>query len=237
MMDIDDIINCVKPVPEVTMKSSDIQQEPNGCISCKVCGNVSGTLQIISHFYNCTYKHKESPTRDVIDRGERQIASAPIDRSLVENVLQREYTVVSYSTEKKIIASIGAASCVILCMRNRETTETILAHIDDVTIDFIKPFLRMDPCYADIYLVGEEYIHRDIIHSILLRLQKNHYYRFTFCHIMDNESNDFAIDCRTGETWLNSQVGNIPYTENERTKIEFFSMIGMYVQKELKRTR
>jgi len=235
MIDIDEIIDLVKPVPEPIMKLSDIQEEPNGCISCKICGNLSGTLRIISHFYNCTYKHLEPPTRDVIIRGERIISSPLIDRSYVENVLQREYSTVSSSTEKKIIASIGAASCVILCMRNRETTETMLAHIDDPTIDFIKPFLRIDPCFADIYLIGGSPCYKNIMYKILLELQKNHYYRFTFCHIMDDETNHFAIDCRTGETWLNGEVDDLPYTENERKEMEIFSNIGMYVQKELKR--
>jgi hypothetical protein len=122
-------------------------------------------------------------------------------------------------------------------MRNRKTTETILAHIDDPSIDFIRPFLKIDPYYADIYVIGGMYSFKDTVHRILLELQKNHYYHLTFCHIIDNESNDFAIDCRNGETWLNSEVGDLPYTEKEEGDIEMFSKFRMYFQKELNKKR
>lgn len=229
MIDIKNFIHLLDPNYTVKEDASDITTLTNGCISCNICGSVSGSLLIIPHFYHCTYKNNNS----TIIRGERRIASNPIDITIVKNVCQREYSIVNETTPEKIIVSTCAATCIILCMRNRKTTETILAHIDNPTIPFIKPFLPFDPAYTDVYVVGGETISKENIHELLEILQQNHYFFVTFCHLVDINPNKFAIDCRTGETWLNEEVGRIPFSKTEIERIDFFSYGPMFMKKYL----
>ena len=75
----------------------------------------------------------------------------------------REYGVVDSTTEKKIIGSGSASTCFILCMRDRETTKTMVAHIDAMTLfplDIFRNHFRHE--------VTDVYIHQYINYTILL---------------------------------------------------------------------
>jgi len=225
MIDIKNFIHLLDP-NHVKEDASDIKTLTNGCISCNICGSVSGSLLIIPHFHKCKYHN----TPSTIIRGERHDASKPIDITIVKNVCQREYSMVNETTPEKIIASTCAATCIILCMRNRETNAAILAHIDNPSIPFIKPFLPFDPAYTDVYVVGGEKLSTENVHEVLEILQQHHYFFVTFCHLIDETPNRFAIDCRTGETWLNNEVGHIPFRNIDIERIYSFSY-GMYTNK------
>ena len=55
------------------------------------------------------------------------------------------------------------------------------------------------------YIVGGDRHSRQTLLSTLTALRE-HGFEVSFAHVMDDESNSFAIDCLTGETWLNAEV-------------------------------
>jgi hypothetical protein len=63
--------------------------------------------------------------------------------------------------------------------------------------------------YENIYnnnsIIGGDSTSRDLINNILELLARFNY-KITFAHILDSTSNSFAINCITGETYLNDEI-------------------------------
>jgi hypothetical protein len=61
------------------------------------------------------------------------------------------------------------------------------------------------PDTTDVYIIGGNSQSRNLIINILELLAKFNY-KITFAHVLDSTSNSFAINCITGETYLNNQI-------------------------------
>lgn len=194
---------------------------------CLQCGAISGTLGIITHYLNC--KYKENNVVFPIVQGSLLPALVPFNHSSCLIVGQREYGVVGKSHAKPIIGSLWASSCVILCMRNRETTETILAHIDGLSVDPIAIFLSFPPDICDVFLIGGDYMSKNKVHQLLQTLE-DYNYIITYCCIINETSKSFAINSIDGTTYsdyylvsnvnlVNNTTNNVSFTMTPLTKI------------------
>lgn len=172
------------------------------CRQCLQCGNISGTRGIITHNWQCKYSTLNPKIVGPFIEGYYEIPSTSFDKSSCLYVLQREYGIVNKDSKKYIISSFGAVSCVILCMRNIETTETILAHIDGNTIDPIAPFLSFPPGLCDVYIVGGDNSTMEKVNQLLVKLSY-HYYDITYAHIIDENINNFTINAIDGKIYCN----------------------------------
>ena len=145
-----------------------------------------------------------------------QIPITEIDVSKSEGILQHEYAIINKNKEKTILGTYAAGPCVIVCMRNRETTDTFLGHIDTergVKIiengRKINMFPRKD---TDVYVVGGDQGSKGLIKKILRFLNEN-LYNIKFLYIFwpsmfkigdtihEGKGANFGINCITGETY------------------------------------
>ena len=139
--------------------------------------------------------------------GTRIVSNTPINPELSEYILQKEYAIISSNSEKTILGTYAAGPCIILCMRDRINRNTILAHIPAAAINPLTPFLSFPAEHSDVYIIGGNNSSRTRVNEILNML-KDRGYSVTFAHIIDDDtSNAFAINCETGETWLDNQIG------------------------------
>ena len=207
---IDRLLTNVRLPPPISELPSDIEEVPckydpgRLCLQCKKCGSVSGTSREISHFFGCQYKPPEHAPAPYV-MGVRRPPSKRINPELCECILQKEYAIISNNSVKTIVGTYGALPCIILCMRDRRNTNTILAHIDATTENPLEPFLSFPPEHSDVYMIGGTDGSRKDATGLLFGL-KSGGYTLTFAHIIDDDSNAFAIDCLTGETWLNHEI-------------------------------
>lgn len=187
---------------------------------CSICGSTSGTLGIITHSYMCKYKSLNYHGPFV--EGSLTIPSQPYESSKTVRILQREYGIISKFSSQHIIGSSSASSCIILCMRNRVTTETILAHIDSMTLEPLKPYASFPPSVCDVYIVGGDNGSKTYVHRLLKELYQQGY-SITFAHIIDDTENSFAIHCITGDTYVNTKI-HIPVS-GDKTKLAFIKTL------------
>ena len=145
-----------------------------------------------------------------------QIPITEIDVSKSEGVLQHEYAIINKNKEKTILGTYAAGPCVIVCMRNRETTDTFLGHIDTergVRIIENGRKINMFPRKnTDVYVVGGDQGSKGLIKKILQSLNKNMYnIKFLYIlwpssfkigdEIVEAKGANFGINCITGETY------------------------------------
>lgn len=231
---IDYLIPLVSPIAAISELPDDVEEipckyEPHArCLKCKQCGAVSGTSREIPHGFRCPYQAREpAPAPYVL--GERLISKIRMNPDLCEAILQKEFAITSTDREKKILGTYGAGPCIILCMRDRTNTNTILAHIDATTKNPLLPFLAFPPPNSDVYIIGSENSTRTQLLELLIEL-RNRGYRVLFAHVIDNNSNSFAIDCETGETWLNQEVrvADLPVTIDKlnRERMMFYNVFN-----------
>jgi len=196
-------------------------------LQCTICKAyyARDTLKI-DHYYGCKY-FTSNPFNSGITLGHRIKSSKEITQDLSEGILQREYTIISSNSIKSIIGSYGAGPCIILCMRNRNNTKTILAHIDSITLNPLREFSVFDPKYTDVYIIGGDISSRDLIIRLLKVLIANGY-NIIFAHVIMSESNQFAINCITGETWLDDELDpkSLPTTIDNKERNMRLTIVG-----------
>jgi hypothetical protein len=223
---IDDLILETEPKSRIYELPSDIEKINSDCIKCLICNNESGTLRIIQHCYNCKYYFNyyiDNPIcMNTIDKSFNKL-----DPSISIGILQHEYGIINKRSEKKIIGTFGAGPCIILCMHNRETTETILAHIDCMTLNPFQIFYDFPQEKCDVYIIGGDNSSIDKVNEIL-KIIKRKNYNLKFAHIIDNKSNSFAINCVTNEIYLNSEIKpirDLPLVYNIKQRKNDLSML------------
>jgi len=205
LSNIGNLLEVAKPIVPLSMLPSDVEVfdcYDTTCLKCKICGGKSGTLQIINHINNCEYglsRQKLGPSGPYIINDGVDL-SLTIPRGYIV-VLQREYGEISKESVTPIIGSFGAGPCVILCMRDRTTTKTILAHIDAISENYMDPFFKYDSQTTDVFIVGGDES-SDLVYEILVKLHHRSF-DIKLAHIVDNAGNNFAINCITGQVCLN----------------------------------
>ena len=225
---IDYLMEKTKSSLRICELPEDIKEIDNGCIQCLICNGKSGTLRIITHTYKCKYKVTEESGPFIYGNSLRGIGKIDAERSV--GILQREYGIANRYTDKNIIGTFGASSCIILCIRNNVTTDTFLAHIDAMTLPvFTSEFSifrsRFNPIDSDVYIVGGNNQTKDQVYNLLVDLKRFDYTSIKKAYIIDNVgSNNFAINSVTGEIYMNSDIEPIKdlplvYNENDRLNI------------------
>jgi len=203
------LLSIVRPPLVQSELPSDLHERPcryapgHMCITCQICGATSGTSRVIPHSFDCKYAPKRK-TEGPFVLGERRRASTAIVSPLCEAVLQHEFCVVSPHSVKTTLATYGAGPCVIVGMYDPRRRTAGLAHIDALTLDPVRSFLDF-PKSSLVYIVGGDGQYNSTVLSTLTSLRA-HGYDVAFAHVRDTSSNRFAIDCLTGETWINEEV-------------------------------
>ena len=203
----------------------------NMCKECKFCKSRTYTSGYdIFHIYTC--KYFKGSQNSLIQKGVRNIATTSIDNLISIGIIQREYGIINNNTSKKIIGTYGAGSCVILSMRNRNTNNTILAHIDANTDNPLQPFLQFPNDNCDVYIIGGDSTSKALLNNILKILKKNKF-EITFAHIIDDNSNSFAINCITGATYLNNElkINDFPPADERLRNFEMFAQLKQSLSK------
>jgi len=223
---VDALIEALTPFTPISEIPTDIEEvgcrhdAEVKCLKCRICGSISGTSRIISHYCKC--KYHISPKFGPYTMGTRMNGKdSGINPHLAEAILQREYGIVSRNKGKTIIGSYGAGPCVILCMHNKKKQKAILAHIDARTEFPLGLFITTFPdvTETDVYIVGGDISSAMMTKDIIDFLAK-HQYNIVFAHVSSKMANCFAIDCITGETWLDDEVdiAHLPVTVNKRNR-------------------
>jgi hypothetical protein len=170
---------------------------------CELCKARSGLLLIIPHTYKCIYNNSTDLQNFII--GERTPNKSRIDPSKCLSVLQHQYGCISNTTKYTTIGTYGLGPCICICMRVRDGTLTALSHVDTLTQNILGPHDKFSPDTTDVYIIGGNSQSRNLIINILELLAKFNY-KITFAHILDSTSDSFAINCITGETYLNDEI-------------------------------
>jgi hypothetical protein len=186
---------------------SDVQHQ------CKLCKAHSGSLLIIPHTYKCIYNNSTNLQQFIF--GDRIQHESPIDPSKCLSVLQHQYGCISNTTKYTTIGTIGCGPCVCICMRACNGSLTALSHVDTLTQNILGLHYMFPPDTTDVYIIGGNSQSRNLIINILELLARFNY-KITFAHILDSTSNSFAINCITGETYLNDEI--IPMRDMLLTK-------------------
>lgn len=213
---------------ELSEHINEISNVQHQCTLCKAC---SGSLLIIPHTYKCIYNNSTNLQEFII--GERQPNTSSIDPSKCLSVLQHQYGCISNTTKYTTIGTIGCGPCVCICMRARDRSLTVLSHIDTLTQNILGPHYMFPPDATDVYIIGGNSSSCNLINNILELLARFNY-KITFAHILDSKSNSFAINCITGETYLNDEI--IPMRDMQLTKDhdEYLKRFALQIQSGIK---
>lgn len=215
-MNIKELIILTKPSEPIIEDPNDIECH-NNVITCKICGGESGTLKIITHLYYknnyeiipCIYKNISTNYYNPIIIGNYNKPRYKINSNIAEGLLQREYTIINSNNSTKIIGTYGCGSCIIVCLRNRITTNTFLCHLDSLTINYKDHFYNFNPDETDVFIIGSDSSAINILYILLKHLDDMNF-KITFAHVIDNNTNSFAINISTGDIYLNDDISN-PY--------------------------
>ena len=202
---------------------SDVQHQ------CRKCNTRSGATLIIPHSYKCIYNNSTNLQQLIF--GNRIDYESYIDPSKCLPVLQHQSGCISNTSEYTTIGTIGLDTCVCVCMRARDGTLTVLSHVDTLTQNILGPRYMFPPDTTDVYIIGGNSTSRDLINNILELLARFNY-KITFAHILDSKSNSFAINCITGETYLNDEI--IPMRDMLLTKEhhEYLKRLALQIRSE-----
>ena len=132
-------------------------------------------------------------------------SSELIDVTKVKCVTQGKYCIcVPNNTDKPIIASFGAAGCIILAMRSRVDGTLVMAHIDSMILEAVDTFNGLlGSTDIDVYIVGGNESTLDIVNNLLIQLKENNFTDIKLAYIIDSKINSLAINCENGDTYLN----------------------------------
>lgn len=107
-------------------------------------------------------------------------------------------------------------------MHDTKTQRAILAHIDSNTLDPLDKY-RSFPKDSDVYIIGGDNSSIKNV-NMILKILNNRGYKIKFAHIIDDKPNSFAINCITGDTYLDDYVIVLPNSPDELQRISKFSM-------------
>ena len=236
---IDYLMEKTKSSLRICELPEDIKDIDNGCIQCLICNGKSGTLRIITHTYKCKYKVTEESGPFIYGNTLRGIGKIDAERSV--GILQREYGIANKYTDKNIIGSFGAGPCIILCIRNKLTTDTFLAHIDAMTLPVFtgeSPIIfqsQFNPNESDVYIVGGNNQTKDQVYNLLVDLKRLDYTSIQCAYIVDDfSSNNFAINSVTGEVYMNTDIEpiiDLPLVYNENNRLNIMKIAPLFRSK------
>jgi hypothetical protein len=140
------------------MESTDIIPLTNSfgypIIKCRICESTSGALiSEFTHKFSCIYYIDRQLS--VIKHTELDVVlKTQVEPNSIFPVYQKEVHIAT--PEHPIIGTYGLGPCICIIMRDPVTTKTMLAHIDDSTIDPIRSLNAnfIDSPKINLYIVG-----------------------------------------------------------------------------------
>ena len=206
-------LNFVKPVedPEDVEEFNITPTEKGRKCRLKGCGAKSGTLREIPHYYSCPKYFVPFPSLITNKCNKTNYLIKPEWQTYTKvYVGQRKFSARKYyDDDDVIVGSYGAGPCLILAMRDRETKQVTLAHIDNNTLFPLSPFTKYNPQFTDVYLVGGNTSPESVrmIHTIMNCIAE---YTIKIIHIIDScFSNSLFIHTATGEFAMNCDRDSI----------------------------
>jgi hypothetical protein len=192
-------------IPEdiYNIKQYDTSDGPLIIRECKLCG-AKGIEEVI-HLFACQYSSSKwaalhatvSDEFSETEFGTLPVLQRPINKHLSESVFQHEFV---YRTKLdptvRFLGSYGAVSCVIVAIWNRVTHETLLAHIDALTIGIDAVLKKFDAANSDVYVVGGK--KKTFVHDVLSCLQRQSF-EVTYAKVGKGYlRHELIVDCDTG---------------------------------------
>ena len=202
-LDPKEIQRAIQQPVKLTELPDDIEVISDVQHRCRRCKSRSGARLIIPHSYNCIYNNSTNLQQFIF--GNRTHYKSQIDPSKCLPVLQHQYGCIKDSDKYTIIGTYGVGPCVCICMRAHDGSLTTLSHVDAHTLNILGPHYMFPPDTTDVYIIGGDSQSHNLIINILELLARFNY-KITFAHILDSKSNCFAINCITGETYLNDEI-------------------------------
>jgi len=194
---IDELIEKTLSI-KLTESAEDIE-DLGTIIKCKICNSLSGTLKILCHNFKCKYYINEYT--DTLVYGTCVCATTPIDSTKAKFVGMREAIVIDKNSSIKIIGTYGAGPCIIVGIRDRISTKTLLSHIDANMLNPINIFNIFSPASSDVYLIGGDNSSKKEINELINQIVFRGF-EIKFTHLIDDNSNSFGINAETGDVFF-----------------------------------
>jgi hypothetical protein len=217
-MDPDDIINL-----------TNANDEP--IIQCKICKNISGTLiNELYHAYTCVYWYsKESYI--IKDKDADVIIAQTIHRKFIFPVYQKEYYIAT--EQNPIIGTYSLSTCICIIMRDPTTKKTMLAHIDQTTINPLQTFFNEFETSqkVDVYMCGGNSQSIDLCNTLVNSFLELDKYNVKFIHLIDPETNSIGINAISSELYVNvdmSYFQEIPLRRSIEETIQSSMLIKLF---------
>ena len=209
----------VPPIPQQTIPnniySNTVYNTNDGRMIVWRCNNCNArsdeSTNNIFHLFKCQYSTSKwnaahqtvSDELHEIEFGIQPVLDGPINKQLSETVFQHEFV---YRTKPnanvRFLGSYGAGPCIIVTIWNRETNETLLMHIDALTIDIDKVFRKCDATNSDVYVVGGQ--SKTSLYNVLFYLQKQRF-NITYAKVgIRQDGHELIIDCDNGNILIDS---------------------------------
>jgi hypothetical protein len=203
-----------QPIPNniYTGKKYDTKKGPLIVRICKLCeAKSAGSKKDFIHLFVCQYSTSKweklhsriSDDLEEVEFGTQPVLSGSIDKQLSETVFQHEFAYrTKLDTNVRFLGSYGAGPCIIVAIWNRVTNETLLMHIDALTINIDKVFKNCDPINSDVYVVGGA--SKTSVHNVLSYLQKQRF-NITYAKVgIRQDGHELIIDCENGNILIDS---------------------------------
>ena len=219
MCSFEDFLEHISPIPPIQEDPSDVKivkskhDGTSDCLECLLCGTVSGTLKLLSHSVSC--KYHQTQVSGPCEFGSIVSRNEVLEVENFGMVLQGEYGSIDKHSSTKSIGSFGASSCLILCLRDRVTTKTILGHIDASSQSPLCFFKTIPPENCDVYAVGGDMSSQKRIWEILTGLKTSGYVLKYGC-VLNDVNQAFAINCETGDVCTSSSISSVPFADREK---------------------
>jgi hypothetical protein len=119
-----------------------------------------------------------------------------------------------------------------ICLRDRNTTKTLLAHVDALSTNIINIFDGFTPESTDLFIIGGMPESEFQLYNLLLQI-KGRRFEITYANVflcnkfgMYNQS--FAINCLTGECYREiKNINDLPLTVNENSRTRFLKYTAL----------
>ncbi len=201
----------VSSVEELIAKTSTnkISEDPKDIedlgdiIRCKLCNIKSGTWKIIGHSFKC--KYCSNSNSDTLIYGNCTRATIPIVPSKAEEVKMREAIIIDKDSKIKVLGTFGAGPCIIVGIRDRITTKTLLSHVDALSLDPINIFNGFPSDTSDVYLIGgnSTSTSKEKINDLISKIVSRGFV-IKYAYLVDSNSNSFGINAESGEVYVNT---------------------------------
>jgi len=180
---------------------TNLNHEP--IIQCRICKNKSGTkINELYHTYDCRYSYDKDSF--IIRYKDTDVVIAEtLHRKFIYPIYQKEYYIAT--DEHPIIGAYDLTSCMCIIMRDPKTTKTMLAHIDQNTIEVLPTFYQefANSNKIDLFIIGGNSESIDMCNILVNSFIDIDKYDIKFIHLIDPKLNSIGINSKTSELYAN----------------------------------